>query len=129
MRDTFAERSGTQTRGRSLGGRPSVDEVLASLRGRFGDWHEESYEHGKREFAEALAEAFDLDDDGATRAVDELEQAHVLRYHAGPQKDEADGPRVGLFDEPRTVPRGEPVAEPPARGWEIGRDREAGVTA
>ena len=129
MRDTLAEKGGIQTQGRSPGERPSVEEVLASLRGRFGDWHEESYEHGKRELAEALSEAFELDDDQATRVVDELEQAQVLRYHSGQAKAEADGPRVGLFDEPRTVPRGEPVAEPQARGWEIGRDHESGVTA
>ena len=122
--------AGAARAGQATAAEPSVEDALAVLRDRFGDFYEESHEHGKREFRDALVEHFGLDEDDALRLLDSLEEARVIRFHSGTghRHDTASGPRVGLFDEPRRVPEGEPAPEPAARGWKLGPDERSGTS-
>ena len=95
---------------------------MAVLRGRFGERYEESYEHGKRVFRDALAAHLDLPAGAAAHLVDELEEAQAIRFHRAAPRQEVEGPRVGLFDEPRTIPAGEPAPESAGQYWQIGQD-------
>jgi hypothetical protein len=102
--------------------RPQVSEVVAFLRDHFSDQYVEAYEHGKRQFAEAIARRFDLAGGEASDLVDELERSLAIRFRKKTGGPDNEGPRLGLFDEPRVPPRGEPEPEFAGHYWEIGRD-------
>lgn len=103
---------------------PTLRDILESLRSRFGDRYAQSYEHGKHEFRDALAERFGLEQHEAERLVEELEQAQVIRFHREPADLEAAGPRLGLFGEPGETAARRPATELAGRYWELGRHTE-----
>ncbi|HEX2036370.1 MAG TPA: hypothetical protein VHS99_19475 [Chloroflexota bacterium] len=106
---------------------PSVEDLLAVLRRQFGDRYERPYELGKREFRDAIADAFRLDKDAAGDLVDSLEASASIRFKSGGDTSTRDpsGPRVGLFDEPRPPVDETGAAEPGGRYWLLGRDDTA----
>jgi hypothetical protein len=99
-----------------------MTDVVTFLRGRFGDQYPESYEHGKRELRNALRDQFGLSEGDATDLVDDMERAQTIRFRDKRGGSDSAGPRLGLFDEPRSPAGGEPEPEFAGHYWEIGRD-------
>ncbi|MGH2350020.1 MAG: hypothetical protein ACRDJN_00200 [Chloroflexota bacterium] len=113
--------------GAGAGQNPDVEDIVAVLRRRFGDRHQQSYEHGKHDFREALAEHYGMDKDDASHLVEDLEQAQVLRFKSAGDASTRDtsGPRIGLFDEPGPVVDDTGTQATPDYGgryWAIGRE-------
>lgn len=102
--------------------RPTTEQIVDVLQSRYGWRYQESYEHGRRQFEETLAERFGLEGVEARRLVDDLEQAQVLRYFKAAAGRGEEGPRVGLFDEPGDMPADRPETELTGRFWQIGSE-------
>jgi hypothetical protein len=105
---------------------PTTEDLVAALRAEFGPRHLSAYEQGMDDFVRVLSQRFDLEDGEARRIIEELEQAQVLRFFHASAGRNAEGPRVGLFDEPGEMPDGRPEPEPTGRHWQIGRDDAEG---
>ena len=101
---------------------PTTEDVLRFLRNRFGDQYPEAYEHGKREFRDAVSREFGLTLGEAHDVVDALERAQRIRFRDKRGGPDTEGPRLGFFDEPRKPPAGDPVPEYAGHYWEIGRE-------
>jgi hypothetical protein len=95
--------------------------VVRVLRDRFGDEYQESYEEGKRQFRDAIVDAFNIDRDTASSLVDDLEQALTIRFHRQGVGGDVEVPRVGLFDVPETATPERTEHEYAGRYWVIGR--------
>jgi hypothetical protein len=100
----------------------TTEDVIEALRAAFGPRHEAAYEEGLDDFERVIEERFDVDRGEGRRIAQELEQAQVLRFFHASAGRNAEGPRVGLFDEPGEMPNDRPETEPSGRHWLIGRD-------
>ena len=100
---------------------PTVQEILRLLQDRFGDEYQESYEDGKRQFPDAIVEAFRIHRDTASTLVDDMEQSGALRFHRQGVGGDVEVPRVGLFDVPETATPDRTDREFAGRYWVIGR--------
>jgi hypothetical protein len=108
------------------GAKYDAQDVVRALQRAFGTRYEESYEHGKHLFRDALAKDLGLSQSEAMTIVEDLEQSMTIRFKSAGEAStaDADGPRVGLFDEPG--PPRERGGEPDAGGryWVIGDDED-----
>ena len=108
------------------GARYDAEDVVRVLQREFGTQYEESYEHGKHLFRDALAKHLGLSKSEAATIVEDLEQSLTIRFKAAGAESiaDADGPRVGLFDQPgpQRETGGEP--DPGGRYWTIGNDED-----
>jgi hypothetical protein len=112
---------GTENATRSDSGGPTTEDVVLVLQDRFGDEYQDSYEEGKRQFRDAIVDAFDVDRDTASSLVDDLEQALAIRFHRQGIGGDVEVPRVGLFDVPETATPERTEHEYAGRYWVIGR--------
>jgi hypothetical protein len=106
---------------RGVAGGPTTEDIVQVLQDRYGDEYQESYEEGKRQFRDAIVDAFGVERDTASALVDDLEQSGTIRFHRQGVGADVEVPRVGLFDVPETATPDRTEREYAGRYWVIGR--------